>query len=108
MNIDIRTVSIARPSGLEQQIDFRGDDLPHGILIQLADGRIITIATADGHDEITVHGPDMETLVRLPLPGAGQILTVPTAGGSTDLGLLGIELHDSPAGAGHSVEADRG
>lgn len=73
--MDIRTVSIQRPDvyDAEEQIDYRGTVLPHGLLIALADGRIITVGPVDGYeDRIVVHGPDMETLLDLPIPTAAQ------------------------------------
>ena len=68
--MDIRSISVNSPMGQEAQTDYRGTNAPEGILISLADGRIITIGPVDGYaDRIVVHGPDMETLMDVPLPG---------------------------------------
>lgn len=99
--MDIDTIAVSGPDGLEAQTDYRGPEAPDGILIALADGRVITIGHADGYapDMLIVHGPDMETLLRIPLPEAIRWPLVEQA--------LADAL-DSPAGAGDLVEADRG
>lgn len=61
--MNIHTVAVG-----EQQIEFRGTG-PDSIIIALADGRLITIHKDITEDVITVHGPDMETLLETALPG---------------------------------------
>lgn len=78
--MDIRTISVSSPLGQEAQTDYRGTNAPDSILIALADGRIVTIShNEDGRDHIVVHGPDMETLLDIPLPGdiSGLLAALP-------------------------------
>ncbi len=117
--MDIRSIALDGPLGLEAQTDYRGDAAPGGILIALADGRIITIGHLDGYppDMIVVHGPDMETLLRIPVPDPIRWPVVEAAEAEARADWSSVprksldpsdDYTDSPAGAGDQVEADRG
>jgi len=105
--VDIRTIATNSPLGQEAQTDYRGTNAPDSILIVLADGRIISIGQHDGYgpDHIVVHGPDMETLLDMPL--SMPVLEPELHGWDAVLGAP-LGGHDAPAGAGEGVEASRG
>lgn len=69
--IEIRTVAVATVKGdsfdNEAQTDYRGA-CPNSVIVVLGDGRLITI----NGEHIVVHGPDMETLLDVPLPASGD------------------------------------
>lgn len=83
----------------DQQTDF-GKDGPQAITIVLDDGRMITISTTIyGFEVLSVYGPDADTLLEQVLPPALHFTAEQAERAAA---------FDAPAGAGDSVEADRG